>query len=233
LGLDSRNDLQKFGRVYTCAPELYENEPNCIPSPPYVNWGLSINAHSPHPGKLYDFDFLSSVAFPPEKRTSLVTINSSINDLPGHKLRADFIESIALSGLNFELYGSPLWSRFKQYKGRAEDGKWPVYSRAKYVLVIENETADYYWSEKFTDALLCFCVPIYYGSPKISKYFPENSYIPLDIRSKSAVRDISSILNSDFYENNITNVVKARRLVLEKHNLLNFIDNELAHDLNR
>jgi hypothetical protein len=219
----------KFGRIYTSDPDLISKAGKFIASPPFVNWGVSTNAYA-SPKNVFDFDFLFSQSIP-EKLTSLVAINSAINDLPGHKLRADFISRICEANINMELYGASVWSKYKQYKGRAEYGKWPVYSRSKYVLVIENEVADYYWSEKFTDALLCFCIPIYYGSPKINNWFPEGSYIPLDIRKKSAVDDLRSIIQSDFYERNIDNLITARNLVLTEHNLFSFMDKEVTNFL--
>ena len=105
-----------------------------------------------------------------------------------------------------------------------------MYSRAKYVLAIENEISDYYWTEKFTDAILCFCIPLYYGSPKIGNYFPKGSYVQLDITKRTAVDDLREILTSDFYERNIPNLIEARNLVLAKHNLFNFIDEELKKE---
>ena len=228
LGMNSEKLLAQFGRVFTSDPDLYGRGGKFIASPPYVHWHLAANSYTKNnKGIQYDFDFLAAQNQPPVKEISLVAINSSINDLPGHKLRANFISKISENNLDYELYGTDNWSVYKQYKGRTVNGKWPIYSKAKYVLAIENEVADYYWTEKFTDAILCFCIPIYYGSPKIGNYFPEGSYIPLDITKKSAEDDLRDILSSDFYERNISKLIEARNLILAKHNLFNFIDEEL------
>jgi hypothetical protein len=220
--------VEKFGRVYTSDPKLYEQGGKFIASPPYVHWHLAISSYNQNLGsKVYDFDFLESISKPPVKEVSLVTINSSINDLPGHKLRADFISMISNNHLDFSLYGSKKWSIYKQYKGTAPEGKWPIYSKSKYVLVIENEISDFYWTEKFTDAILCYSMPIYYGCPKIKNYFPEGSYVPLDITKPSAQDDLRAILESDFYERNLPKLIEARNLILHKLNLFNFIDSEI------
>lgn len=227
--LDMANDkkVKNYSRVYTSAPELFEKGGRFIASPPFVHWHLAVSSYTTGNNMIYDFDFLRGNTNVPQKEASLVAINSSINDLPGHKLRADFITMLCEKNLKFDLYGSTIWSKYKQYKNDAPNGKWPVYSRSKYVLVIENEVSPYYWSEKFTDAVLCYSMPIYYGSPKIGEYFPEGSYITIDIKKASAFDDLQDILNSDYYEKNIHKLIEARHLILTKYNMFNFIDHEI------
>lgn len=228
LGLGDKKTVEKFGKVFTSDPSLYEQGGRFIASPPYVHWHLASNSYvKSGQADHYDYDFLSSHRISPEKQVDLVAINSSMNHLPGHKRRAEFISRICNENLDFELHGSMDWANYKQYKGGAMEGKWPVYSRSRYVLVIENEVADYYWSEKFTDAVLCHAMPIYYGSPKIGQYFPEGSYIPLDITRPSAVDDLSSIIQSDYYEKNVLNLSAARELILTKLNMFSFIDEQV------
>lgn len=228
LNLDAVELLKKFGRVYTSDPRLYSQGGRFIASPPYVHWHLGYSSYSN--AFQYDYNFLAGFEGIPEKNVNLVAINSSIMTLPGHRLRAAFIEKICKAGLDFELHGAPSWSAYPQYKGRAADGKWPVYSRSRYVLAIENDVSDYYWTEKFTDAVLCFCMPIYFGSPRIGQYFPEGSYIELDITKETALEDLKAILASNYYERNIPNLIRARELILKKHNLFSFIDAELNND---
>ncbi len=228
LGLDDPAILKHFGRVYTSDPQLYEKGGKFIAAPPYVHWHIALSSYTKNKNNtVYDYDFLKSVVTPPEKEFNLATINSNMNDLPGHKVRADFVTKIAESNLDFNLYGTSNWTKFKQYKGPTTNGKWPIYSKSKYVLAIENEISDYYWTEKFTDAILCYSMPIYYGSPKINDYFPEGSYIPIDITKKSAVDDLAVIIKSDYYEKNLPSLIEARNLILTRHNMFSFMDSEV------
>jgi len=228
--LDMANEkvVEKFSRVYTCDPDLYSKGGKFIASPPYVHWHLALSSYTSNKDNMvYDYDFLNSLVHPPEKTISLASINSGMNDLPGHKLRADFVSKICDENIDFNLYGTPNWAKYKQYKGPTTFGKWPIYSKAKYVLAIENEVSDYYWTEKFTDAILCFTIPIYYGSAKISDFFPEGSYIPFDITKKTAVDELQDILKSDFYEKNLHNLIAARNLILTKHNMFSFLNSQV------
>lgn len=231
LGLGSEKEMDKFGKVFTCNPRLFEMGGKYIASPPYVHWHLAINSYTNEKeATIYDYDFLlncNSEEIIAVKENVMSTINSNINNLPGHKLRADFISSICERGMNFNLFGHSYWSKYKQYKNQAPSGKWPAFLTSKYVLVIENEISPYYWTEKFTDAILCFCIPIYYGSAKIDEYFPEGSYIALDITKPTAYDEIQDIVKSDFYERNIENLKLARNLILTTHNLFSFIDRQV------
>lgn len=225
LGLDNPSLMEKFSRVYTSDPNLYRQGGKFIPSPPYVHWHVGGNAYTKS-NNLIDYDFLKSANLP-KKKWNLSVINSNLNNISGHKLRSDFIEKLCQSGLDFKLFGGSNWSKFNQYVDSAPFGKWAVFNPAKYVLVIENEVAPYYWSEKFADALLCFCIPIYYGCPNISNYFPHGSFIHLDIKSPNAINTLKNILESNFYESNINALIEARNLVLTKFNMFSFLSNEL------
>lgn len=232
LKLNEGREMERYGKVFTSSPELIEKGGKYIASPPYVHWHLAVNSYTN--GKdatVYDYDFLSScdeAKVIEGKQNLMSVVNSNINNLPGHKLRAEFIADLCTRGMNFNLFGHNYWSKYPQYRGNALSGKWPAFLTSKYVLVIENEISPYYWTEKFTDAILCFCIPIYYGSSRIGEYFPEGSYIPLDITRPSAFHDIQSIIASNFYENNLAKLLKARELILTTHNLFNFIDQRMS-----
>lgn len=228
LGMATPKVVSKFGKIFTCDPELYEQGGRFIASPPYVHWHLALSSYTNNSDNMvYDFNFLAGVSAPPTKERNMASINSRMNDLAGHKLRADFVSKICDANVEFDLYGTDNWGKYKQYKGPTTFGKWPIYSRSKYVLAIENEVSDYYWTEKFTDAVLCYSMPIYYGSPKIGDYFPEGSYISLDIRKKNAVDELRDILNSDYYEKNLPKLIEARNLILTKHNMFNFLSSQI------
>lgn len=234
LGYNKEKLHNKYTRVYTCDPTLYNKGGKYIASPPFVHWHLEISSYNK--GKLellHDYNFLKSQVLAPDKTSGLAVINSNIYSLPGHKLRADFITDLCNSKFDFNLYGGSKWSKFNQYIDTAPRGKWPIYSTSRYTLVIENEVAPYYWSEKITDAILCWSMPIYFGCPNLSDYLPKGSYINIDITQKDAINKLQKIVESDYYETNLDNLAKARELILDKYNLLNFIDQELNDYTNK
>lgn len=138
---------------------------------------------------------------------SWVTSNSNVN--PGHEPRLRFLEILKQSNLNIDLFGrgiKPIDDKF--------DGLYPY----KYTLAIENYSDNNYWTEKIADAFLAWTIPIYYGCKNIEDFFPENSYIKIDIhKPDEAVRIISNSIKNKFYDNNIMALEEARGLILSKY----------------
>ena len=89
----------------------------------------------------------------------------------------------------------------------------------RYSLVIENGSTDYYFSEKISDSIMCWTMPIYYGCKKIHEFLPEGSYINIDIKSENVTKTIKDIIDSDYAEENIENLKKARTLIMNKYNI--------------
>ena len=224
--LSDQKILNKFSKVYTTDPSLIEkNDSRYVASPPFVHWHLGANYHIGNidKEKIIDYDFLSQVSIP-DKEVNLATLNSNLLNIQGHQDRADFIERLCKMQYDFNLYGGNKWSNFQQYKNNAPDGKWFPFSKSRYVLVIENEKAPYYWSEKLTDTMLCYATPIYYGCTNISDYFPKGSYYQIDIKRKDSIDELISIVESDFHEQNIESLQAARELILGKYNMFSFMN---------
>jgi hypothetical protein len=93
-------------------------------------------------------------------------------------------------------------------------------------VAIENQYAPHVWTEKLADTYLGFAVPIYYGCPNIAEYFPEDSYILIDIYDvEGSIEKIKQIISTPGeYERRLPAVKEARRRVIEEYNLLAMID---------
>ncbi len=82
---------------------------------------------------------------------------------------------------DFEFYGGG-WQKkgHKSYRGRVGD-KAEIYHQYKFALAFENmKNVNGYVSEKILDCLTAGIVPIYKGADDISKYIPQNCFIPYD-----------------------------------------------------
>ncbi len=92
----------------------------------------------------------------------------------------------------------------------------------EFTLVVENSPSEYYWTEKLSDAILGYAIPIYAGASLIRNYFP-SGIIQIDHGAdvvSSALKVISSLkqqINKEVIFNN-------RLLVLKKYNLYYLID---------
>jgi len=108
--------------------------------------------------------------------------------------------------------------------------KWNGLENYKYSIAIENCCKENYFSEKFSDCILSWTVPIYYGCPNIDKYFPKDCYYWLDIISDDCFDKLEYILNQPITEKQINAISKAREIILNKHNVWNVVNEIIEND---
>ena len=94
----------------------------------------------------------------------------------------------------------------------------------KFNLSIENDCRDNWVTEKFFDAILTDCIPIYYGCLNIKELFPEDGYILLEnIDDMEYVQDTLSHINNNMdkiYNQKIEGAKKIKDRYFKDHNLL-------------
>ena len=108
--------------------------------------------------------------------------------------------------------------------------KWDGLASYSYSIAIENCCKDNYFSEKFTDCILAWTIPIYYGCPNINKYFPKDCYYWLDITSPTCFHELEGILNKPITEKQIKALEICRDLILNKYNVWNIVNDIIEKD---
>ncbi len=106
----------------------------------------------------------------------------------------------------------------------------------KYHIVLENNTIPHFWTEKLADAYLGFAMPLFSGCDNVAEYFPQDSFVRLDLSDiPAAVRRVSEVLEQDPYDAALPAILEARRRVLEDYNLYSVLDSlaEALPPLNR
>ncbi len=88
-----------------------------------------------------------------------------------------------------------------------------------YSICLENFPNDCIVSEKITDALLSWCMPIYWGSKYTNKYFPEDAFHLIDLNDPNVYEKIYKISQTPISEKNITAIKQARNIILDKLNI--------------
>ncbi len=151
-------------------------------------------------------------------KISWVTSNSNVN--PGHEPRLQFMKIMKQTDLEVDVFGrgiKPIDDKF--------DGIYPY----QYTLAIENYSEENYWTEKIADAFLCYTMPIYYGCENIEDFFPQESFIKIDIHKPAeAIETIRDALKNDLWKKNIKAITEARNLVLNKYQLFPYIKGLIA-----
>ena len=102
----------------------------------------------------------------------------------------------------------------------------------KYTICIENCSKKNYFTEKITDAFLCWTIPIYFGCPNISDYFPIDSFYIINPNDNNCLENIINIINKPITDKQLNALEESRNLVLNKYNIWNTIENILISDNN-
>lgn len=105
----------------------------------------------------------------------------------------------------------------------------------RYHVAIENYIGPHHWTEKLADAFLGLTLPFYAGCPNATDYFPQDSFIPIDINDPAgAVRIIRDSIANKEYEKRLPAIMEARRRILFEHNYFALVSREIEkrHDPN-
>ena len=173
------------------------------------------------------FDFLNKtydelIDLNYHKKTQLCSAVISNKNLGNtYQQRIDFVKLLDTANI-VDIYGKG-WKDLEHHKGEIDD-KYDALKDYKYSICVENRKLDNYFSEKFTDAILSWTIPIYYGCPNINHYFPEDCYYTIDINDKNVIENIQNILNRPIEERHIKAMKKARELILNEYSLFPVID---------
>lgn len=97
--------------------------------------------------------------------------------------------------------------------------KWDGIVNYSYSIAIENCIKKNYFSEKITDCILAWTIPIYCGCPNINDYLPSDCYYVIDIHSPDVFKDIEKIINTPITNKQIKSLEQARELILNKFNV--------------
>jgi hypothetical protein len=103
-----------------------------------------------------------------------------------------------------------------------------------YHVAIENYQGEHHWTEKLADAFLGLTLPFYFGCPNATDYFPEKSFIPIDIfQPEKAIETIQNAIMNNEYEKRLPHILEARRRVLEQYNIFAVLSREIETRHNR
>jgi hypothetical protein len=211
----SRNFIDQFGLVVS-PYKLPQYSGETILRNSALLWWAGIDLSKLPSRVTYDFDELSSLNFP-EKTKTLSVVVSTKNILGKHASRLRFIEKAKTRlGDRLDVFGRG----FMPIADKA-DALFPY----SYHLAIENNDIPHFWTEKIADAYLGFTYPFYSGCKKLSSYFPEESFLRIDVENPDASLDlIERHLDLGTAASRRVDIIKARNRLLHEHNIFCVIE---------
>ncbi|HHP7245474.1 MAG TPA: glycosyltransferase family 10 domain-containing protein [Elainellaceae cyanobacterium] len=192
---------------YVSGPDDFAPNPNYMPAIWYVNRSFQELNAAPVPDKIRPCSW----------------ITSGIDRTENHRKRLDFLRLLRSNELEFDLYGRnlPDWSHPRGELRNKWHGMAPYY----YNLAIENYADnDWYVSEKLWDALLGWCLPIYFGGAAADRLIPPESFVrlpSLDEKGLAYIREVTA--TPDLWYDRKEAIAEARQIILHKLNLLNWL----------
>ena len=160
---------------------------------------------------------MQGLPVPPEK-TGMISMFGSPKAQKHtlHHRRAEFLSELAEAlADSVDVYGRGY--RSVEHKAEGIDDY-------RYHIAVENHIGPHHWTEKLSDAFLGYSLPFYVGCTNAADYFPEDSFIAIDIRDTAkAVATIKQAIADNEYEKRLPAIVEARRRVIEDYNLGNLI----------
>jgi hypothetical protein len=96
----------------------------------------------------------------------------------------------------------------------------------RYTLAIENDLSEHYWTEKLSDAILGYSIPIYSGATKVQNYFlgeiPQIQYAAdMDI----AINSVKNIIDKTY---EVGDLIQNHKQILFQHNLFYLLESVIT-----
>ena len=192
----SRVYTRQFGHLLTNRPPEAENHPHYHLGRGYFPWFVR---EVPKTGAAVD-------------KPNVISAVCSAKQMKHTKHHARFrlVEALAKVIPGFDWYGKGVKPLERKEKALAP---------YKYHVAIENHIAPHHWTEKFSDAILCECLPFYAGDPAITEVFPAACFIPIPIDDPAeAVRIVKAAIANNEYAKRREAILEAKRLIFAKYN---------------
>tara|TARA_R110002020_G_scaffold163562_1_gene349620 strand:+ start:1347 stop:2219 length:873 start_codon:yes stop_codon:yes gene_type:complete len=154
----------------------------------------------------------------PVRKSKLIScVQSNKGITAGHQLRKNFLRVFTHRNASvLDLYGSISFAN-KHLKDNDKNNALEPY---KYCLAFDNQdTIGNFFGTQFTDSLLRWCVPIYWGGANLDDYFPKKSFLQIDITSSTCYEEVLDLIENDDYDERLEAVKEARQLILNKYNM--------------
>ena len=197
--------LSQFRYILTSHEAEHIRHPGRIDCPPIGVWYYGTAKDVP----LDD-------AAPPKTQDISIFLSKKAQRHTTHRLRHEFSHAIA------EHFADRIEAFGKDF--RPVDIKAKGLDQFRYTVALENHIGQHHWTEKLSDAFLGLCLPFYAGCPNAADYFPEDSFVPIDMRDVSgSIETMERAIRDDWYSQRLSAIREAKRRVLEEYNLQNVI----------
>lgn len=206
-----RHYVAQYGHVLTAQPAADLPHPSRIYSQPAMIWFYGSSASG--------YRSVAEIAASDPRKTGDVSIVGSNKQerFTAHYQRYSLIQALRAGVPELDVFGKGI---------RPMDDKAEAIDSFRYHVAIENYIGAHHWTEKLADTFLGLTMPIYAGAPNAADYFPEDSFVAIDIDDhQGSVETVKKVLQDKLYEQRLPAIREARRRVLEDYNFIATVAN--------
>jgi hypothetical protein len=190
--------------------------PRRIFSQPALHWYYGVGS-----GSITPFDSILAETADTKTRDVSMVYSPKAMRHTFHHHRARFMREL--------VERMPELDTFGRQTTRPLDDKAECLRDYRYHVAIENFIGPHHWTEKLADAYLGLTLPFYCGCPNLADYFPEESFIRIDIHdADGAVAVIREAIVKGEYEKRLPAIIEAKRRVMFEYNLFAVAAHEVA-----
>lgn len=213
IDIVSKSFLGQFGRVFSARFDYLVNLKSVKFCDGLLPWQAGFDFSEERPRVIQTADeIMRKWNMPRDIVLSVITSNKKMTS--DQRLRLKFIEYLKNNIEGMEVFGRGV---------RDVQDKSTILLRSKYHLAIENSRHPGYWTEKFTDPLLCGTQIIYSGAPNLSDKFMSTVEIDLDNFEKS-LETIKKTIQSNSWIQNVNQRCDDLQKFLSSENLFVLLD---------
>lgn len=196
---------RQFGHVLTSQTAWALPHPRRIFSQPALRWFYGVSQNNVR-------SLQKIKSHRPKKSKPLATVCSDKRQIITlHDQRYRFTQALKTRLPELDIYGRGV---------NPMDDKAESLDDYYYHITIENYMGHHHWTEKLADCFLGLALPFYAGCLNVTEYFPEESFIPINVFSlEETMATIKKTIQDNEYEKRLSAMEEARRLLFEKYHL--------------
>ena len=182
-------NYKKWEATFLYTPEPYYNDTNLSSYTCILGYNPTNENFIEFPCYIMYFKSYPNMYFEPTKCIKNNDVSVVISNVTAHDAHERLLFLDKLEKKMNVLYGGT----YKNNIGGKVEGNWDsvnlinFYKNTKFVITMENTKIEHYITEKLINGFRAGIVPIYWGSPHISKNFNTKRFIVLEDTSESSI----------------------------------------------
>ncbi len=153
------------------------------------------------------------------KTKTISSIVSSLYQMPGHKLRIDFLKYLQSCKFDIDIFGHTNEHNFQPHCGSLPHAnKIDAIFPYKYTFIAENCDLKNYFTEKICDSILGETLCFYWGCSNLESYINPSSYIRLDLTNfEISKQQILDAIANDEWSKRIEIIKTEKKKILDHY----------------